>query len=145
MTDDELGEALRRILAVADPVPGAARAAASAVFSWRDIDAQLAALTSDSLTELAGAVVRGTPPRMLTFTTDALTIDLEVTELDGQVRILGQLSPARAAEVSVEWADGSRSVTADVRGRFSVQRLPSGWLRVGVASAGRCHTEWFRI
>jgi hypothetical protein len=142
---DGLGEALRTMFAVTDPVPPATLAAASAAFLWRDVDAQLAALTSDSLIETTGPAVRGTPPRMLTFTTDTLTIDLEVAEFDGQVRILGQLSPARAADVRIDWAQGSRSVAADARGRFSAERLSAGWLRVSVESAERCHTEWIRI
>jgi hypothetical protein len=146
-THDEFGEALREMLAVVDPVPTSARAAASAALSWRDIDAQLATLTSDSLTELVGPAVRGTPPRLLTFATGTLVIDLEVTAESGEVRLLGQLTPAAAADVTIEWAGGSRSVTTDARGRFAADGLPIDWLRVGVggADASRSRTEWFKV
>src|SRR5215468_8608540 len=98
-SDEELGDALRAMFVATDPVPPAALAAAKAALAWRDIDAELAELTRDSLTAPPLASVRGTPPRLLTFTTETVTIDLEVTDETGLVRMLGQLSPANSAEV----------------------------------------------
>ena len=146
-SDGELGDALRAMFAATDPVPPAALAAARAALAWRDIDAELAELTRDSLTAPPLAAVRGTPPRLLTFATDAVTIDLEVTDETGLVRMLGQLSPANPAEVTVEWDGGTRSVSADPLGRFAVDDLPVVFLRVRVGSEGDgplSLTEWFK-
>lgn len=149
MSDEDLGLALRAMLAEADPVPHEAMVAASATFAWRDMDAALAALTSDSLAELPLATVRGTPPRLLSFATDDVTIDLEVTAEAGTVRMLGQLTPARAADVVVEYAGGAQDGRADAMGRFSIDGLPVGWLRVAVTTGDdepvRSHTEWFKV
>lgn len=144
MADDELGAQVRRMLAEVDPVPQAALDAASAAFGWRNIDAELATLTSDTLlVEVTG--VRGTPPRLLSFTAGEVSIDLEVTAEDETVRVLGQLMPQQPAEVTVEHAGGGLSTTADPMGRFAVAGLPVDWLRVVVTTpAGRSRTEWFK-
>jgi hypothetical protein len=138
------------VLAETDPVPREALAAASAAFGWRDMDAALAALTTDSLTHAPAVVVRGTPPRLLGFATDTVTVDLEVTTEDGAVRMLGQIAPAQPADVVVEYFGGVLEAFADPIGRFSVDGVPIGWLRVGVTTGGeaapvKSHTEWFRI
>jgi len=147
ISDDELGERLRRMFAADDPVPPAAIEAAKAAFGWRTIDAELAALVSDSLTSAGAATVRGTPPRLLSFANGGVTIELEVTAEDGTARILGQLSPAQPAEILVEFIGGDRTTEADQIGRFGVDGLPVDWLRV-VVTAGpdrtRSCTEWFK-
>jgi hypothetical protein len=145
-SEAELGAALTRLLARLDPVPAAATAAASAAFEWRDLDAALAALTSDSQHDEPAVTVRGRPPRLLSFTTGAITIDIEVTAEDRAVRILGQLAPAQPAQIVVEYRGGVSRADADQRGRFAVAALPVGWLRVGVtAGAGdKSFTEWFK-
>jgi hypothetical protein len=146
ISDDELGERLRAMFAAEDPVPPAAIEAARAAFGWRDIDAELAALVSDSLI-VSAANVRGTPPRLLSFATDSVTIELEVTAEEGTARILGQLAPAQQADVVVEYIGGQRAAEVDPMGRFTVVDLPVDWLRV-VVTAGpdrtRSCTEWFK-
>lgn len=147
MSEEELGLALRAVLAEADPVPPEALAMASAALAWRDIDTALAALISDSLAVSSMATVRGTPPRLLSFATDQVTIDLEVTAEAGTVRLLGQVAPAMTADIMVEFTGGTRAGQADQMGRFAIDGLPSGWLRVAVTTTGteqiRSHTEWF--
>lgn len=149
-SDEDLGQTLRTVLAQADPVPPEALAAASAAFAWRDFDAALATLMSDSLTDTPAVAVRGTPPRLLGFATDTVTVDLEVTTESGTVQMLGQIAPAQPADVIVEYFGGIFEAVADPIGRFSVGGLPLGWLRVGVTTGGtadpvKSHTEWFRI
>lgn len=146
MLDEELGEALRAVLAGADPVPAAELAAASAALGWRDLDAQLATLTADSVSGEALVAVRGGEPRLLSFATGDVAIDLEVATGPGGVSLLGQVVPAAPVRIVVEYPGGSRDAGADGRGRFGVHGLPDRWLRVRVEGEGqaRSHTEWFR-
>jgi hypothetical protein len=145
MNHDELGAALRRVLADADPLPPAALESARAALAWRDLDTQLARLLSVPEQELS--LLRG-HPRLLSFTTGQVVIDLEVSSDDGTVRLLGQLEPAGEAEIIVESAAESRVVVADSHGRFSTDGLPDSWLRVAVTAGDpasqRTVTEWFR-
>jgi hypothetical protein len=147
MSHEDLESGLRRLFGVVDHVPEAARQAASAALGWRAVDAELAQLTADSGRELAH--LRGGPPRLLTFTGGELLIDLEVAPADGTARLLGQLDPPQAAEVTIETAGaGPQTTRADGHGRFSVADLTDGWTRVVVTlaepGAGRIATEWFR-
>jgi hypothetical protein len=145
MNHDELGAALRRVLADADPLPPAALETAKAALGWRDLDAQLARLLSVPDKELSS--LRG-HPRLLSFTVGQVVIDVEVSSDDGTVRLLGQLEPAGEAEVTIESAAESRVVAADSHGRFSTDGLPDSWLRIVVTAGGparqRTVTEWFR-
>jgi hypothetical protein len=145
MNHDELGAALRRVLADADPLPPAALESARAALGWRDLEAQLARLLSVPDRELS--LLRG-HPRLLSFTAGQVVIDVEVSSDDGTVRLLGQLEPAGEAEIIIESAAEPRVVVADGHGRFSAAGLPDSWLRV-VVTAGdpagqRTVTEWFR-
>jgi predicted dinucleotide-binding enzyme len=145
MNHDELGAALRRVLADADPLPPGALESARAALGWRDLDAQLARLLAVPDRELAG--LRG-HPRLLSFTAGQVVIDVEVSSDDGTVRLLGQLEPAGEAEIIIESAAEPRVVVADGHGRFSTDELPDSWLRI-VVTAGdpagqRTVTEWFR-
>jgi hypothetical protein len=149
-SDDELGSALRAMFAIADPVPEPSLAAAFQTLAWRDPDAALAELRSDVYGEAALSSVRGTPPRLLSFVAEAVTIDVEVTAEEGGVRMIGQIVPTGRAEVLVEYPAGSTATPTDQLGRFAVDGLPSGWLRVVVTQAGamppvKSHTEWFPV
>jgi hypothetical protein len=145
MNDDNIEAALRAVLAAVDRVPEAVLAAANAAIGWRDLDADLALLTSES--GLGLSHLRGGPPRLLTFRSGQQVIELEVSSAAGATRLLGQLDPPAAADVTIESARGSRSARADSRGRFSVVGLSDSWLRVIVSRAdhpdARTATEWF--
>lgn len=145
MSHEELESALRGLFRDVDQVPGTARAAANAALGWRAVHAELAQLTADSGRELAH--LRGAAPRLLTFAGDRMLIELEVSPADGAARLLGQLDPPSAAEVTVEAAAGPRTTHADERGRFTVAGLADGWTRVVVnhadQSTGPITTEWF--
>ncbi len=146
MNDEELGEVLRALLAAADPVPQASLQAAYESIGWRDPDSELALL--DSEPALQPTYLRGRPSRLLTFRTGGIVIDLEVSEADGHVRLLGQLDPPQPIEVAVQSTSGTRTLRTDSQGRFAVDGLPDGWMRVliasGAADEGRTATEWFR-
>lgn len=146
MNDDNIEASLRAVLAAVDRVPEAALAAANAALGWRDLDADLALLTSESGLALS-AHLRGGPPRLLTFRSGQQVIELEVSSAAGATRLLGQLDPPAEADVTIETAEGSRTIRADSRGRFSVAGLSDSWMRVIVTHAdhpdARTATEWF--
>jgi hypothetical protein len=139
--DDELMALLKRALEREDPVPADAVRVAKEAWTWRSIDAELAALTYDSAvdtSELAG--VRGGPAtatRALSFEGAEMLLDVEVTD-DGERRLLlGQLAPAGPPAVGLEFADGRPPVVllTDELGRFGAERLDPGLLRLRVEPA----------
>src|SRR5581483_11533013 len=94
--DEALMAELRAFFAEVDPVPPLVTETAKASLGWRRLDADLAELLSDSaLEEEPFAVSRGgeTPARAVTFSSAALTIDIEVHVDDAARTLLGQLSP----------------------------------------------------
>lgn len=151
--DARLEEELRRLIATRDPVPANVQAAAREVWTWRDIDAELAELSCDSLdaSRTGLALVRGTAlaPRLLVFEASDLTLEFEVLQDDDSRSITGRLLPPRAAEISVEHPDGAVVVVADALGRFLVDRLPGGLVRLScrlTSPAGRLVvTTWVEI
>ena len=132
--DAVLLERLRPLALRDDPVPPEVLAAARAAHTWRRIDDELAELVEDSLTLAAG--VRGTAGRLLTYSLGDLTVELEVSGEDGQVRVLGQLVPPVAARVRVEQTGRSVQVDADELGRFRAVGLHPGPTRLRLARLG---------
>ena len=122
----ELGEALR----VYDRPPDDVVAAAKDLFTWRTVDAELASLTFDSLLDDEPATVRTTAaaPRVLTFEADGLAVEVEV-DTDPERRLVGQLVPARTAELELITPQRTVRATADHLGRFVVP-LPAEPSRV---------------
>lgn len=120
----ELGEVLRQH---AGPPPESI-AAAKDLFGWRTMDAELAALTYDSLLEDEPASVRSvsTALRTLTFDADGLTLELEIEGAGEGRRLTGQVIPAKAGGTTLTVTAGGVSVFPDVDdfGRF-VAPLPA--------------------
>jgi hypothetical protein len=146
-SDDELlgmlGDLLRRV----DPMPEMVRDAASASLGWRDPDSALAILIADSAAEQADkqlTTVRGAAPRLLTFEVGERSVDLEVTSEARQARLVGQIMPNATATVTIQHGDGTSEVEADALGRFVVNEVASGLVRVCWSNNGsRVCTEWF--
>jgi hypothetical protein len=117
----QLGEALRMY----DEPPADVVTAAKDLFTWRTIDAELAALTFDSLLDDERAAVRSTsaPPRVLTFEAHGLTVELEVETGPAGRRLLGQLVPPVVGELDLDTAAGTQRVSVEGMGRF-VADLP---------------------
>jgi hypothetical protein len=143
MTDkDATTEAeLRAIFAHLDPVPQLLDDAARAAFGWRTVDADIAELLRDSAdaTDDAALLVRsGGGPRQLSFESPQLGIEIEVTETGPRERRLaGQLLPPADATVTVERpGEDPLSVQADDLGRFVLEGLRAGALRLHVALRG---------
>ena len=155
VTDDEdLIDELRSLFSRLDPVKPATIEQARAAYTWRTVDAELAELSFDSLVdrELVGAVRDdGTAtlgPRMLGFGAvvegDDVAIELEISPGPGAPVLIGQLLPAIAGAVELQRSDGRTSiVNADELGRFRVEPVPAGPLRLRMRHAGRLvQTTW---
>lgn len=103
---------------------------AKASFGLRHVDAELAALVADSLDEATGPRVRSVrAPRMVSFESRHLAIELEAAPTGSGWRIVGQLEPAGEARIDLlrsvaspaPTVDADRSpVDADRLGRFAV-------------------------
>jgi hypothetical protein len=141
MTDhDAITEAeLRAMFSQVDPVPQRLDDAARTAFTWRTVDAELADLMRDSAEEEAGALVRsGGGPRQLSFESPRLGIELEVVATGPRERRLeGQLLPPGSATVTVERpGEGGVSVQADELGRFVLEGMRAGVVRLHVMLRG---------
>jgi hypothetical protein len=86
----------------------------------------------------AGAVRSGEAsehgPLMLSFAGADMHIDLEVTRRGRMVDVVGQLVGTDGSDCTIEDADGRRNVELDGLGRFIVEGLRSGPIRL------RCHS-----
>ncbi|MFI9599993.1 hypothetical protein ACIHCX_08940 [Streptomyces sp. NPDC052043] len=138
-----LEEELRQAAAVLDPVPDELRQLAVEAFALRQLDARIAELTFDSLTD--AIPVRGAmdTPRMLTFQAGELTVDVEVTG-DG---LMGQVLPPQPARIEV--LAGPRRpgpvLTADELGRFTGDTPPAGPFALRLSAGTEVVvTEWLR-
>lgn len=132
--DDVLLDELATLLGPQLEPPPEVLHAARGAFTWRTVDAEIAALTYDSLLDDDPATVRATaPPRILTFEIAALTIEVEVDASRAGRRLLGQLVPAQEAGLELLDVDGQVLSTgdADAMGRFSVA-LPRERRRVAL-------------
>jgi hypothetical protein len=132
--DDELLTALREAVRSREAVPANFVDAAKGAFAWRNIDAELAELTYDSLTSVQDALsmrAETASIRALTFTSLRLTIELEVVGDS----LLGQVVPGQPAVITVQPRSGASVVVdADDIGRFLMQPVPAGQFRL------RCRT-----
>lgn len=146
-SDEELLARLRRIIARVDPVPSSVVAAARACGAWRTIDTDLALLTYDSASESNELVgVRGGEGRLLTFTSDTLTIDVEI--LPGGEGIVGEIEGPRAAHVEVQCAAGSLGDDTDALGRFRIREIPEGLMRLEITdrqTSRLTRTAWILV
>jgi len=131
--DEALFAELRATIGRIDPVPTRVQVAARAALSWRTIDAELAALTHDTLLEgdrPVATVRHGGTPRLLTFEGTTLTVEVEAIEIGQRRRLVGQLVPPQAAEVEIAHRGGDERVDADEMGRFAADDLLPGPVRV---------------
>lgn len=145
-SDEELLARLRGVIARADPVPERVVAAARASSSWRSVESDLAVLIYDSGSrtgELVG--VRGAQGRLLTFRSEAVTVDVEILPGRG---LVGEIEGPRRAHVEVRHSGGSTREAADDLGRFRVREVPEGLLRLEVTdeeTARVTRTAWILV
>jgi hypothetical protein len=139
-----LEEELRQAAAVLDPVPPELRRVAVDAYSLHDLDARLAELTFDSLVD--AIPVRGATdvPRMLTFRTGELSVDVEVTAHG----LIGQVLPPQPVRIEVLGGPhpvAPGTLTADTMGRFTSDVAPTGPFALRLQTGGEVVvTEWLR-
>jgi hypothetical protein len=147
--DDDLLAGLRRLAALADPVPAHVRAAARAAFETRDLDARLAELIADSAAEADFEPVRqATDERLLSFAADGTQVELTVRAEGAGWTMMGQIFGPGTRQAAVE--TGPRAGTpldVDDLGRFVATGLRSGpvRLRCGLPGGGSLVTSWVML
>jgi hypothetical protein len=123
--DDQLLELLRDAMSTTREMPSAFVDVGKAAYAWRTIDAELAALTYDSAwdaEELALTRAESAMLRTLTFSSDALTIELELTPHE----VLGQISPPQGGTIRLATDNEDVGATPiDDLGFFIVRPAPS--------------------
>lgn len=123
--DNEVLEILRKGMEESDAVPSTVSEFARALFTWRDIDAELAELTFDSVDEEAPAGVRSTSTaRMISFEVGKWTIDLEYNPATGT--LMGSLSPKSPFTVELHSRGARFVMELDDVGRFEFEDVESG-------------------
>jgi hypothetical protein len=147
--DDVIAD-LRRILPTVDGLPAAVREAARAAFLTRDLDAEIAALVTDSRRQGSSEAVRADQEAQgrwqLSFCGCGVLIDMEVDHERGRLRLLGHVLGG-AAECRLESDAGLRPVELDALGRFVIDGLQTGpiRLRCRLADGRQLTTAWVTI
>jgi hypothetical protein len=145
--DDALLAALREALAAREAVPSWFVEAGKSAYAWRDIDAELAQLTFDSLRDAeltASTRSESASIRALTFQSARITIEVEIT---GDA-LLGQLIPPRDGTAEMQTQVGHISTTSiDEVGCFVIEPKPDSPFRLRVRTEGQADvvTGWLTI
>src|SRR5882762_10425942 len=87
---------------------------------------RLAGLVVDPVPQRVTFARGATAARILTFSASGLTVDVEVEEKDGKLRLIGELAPAERAVIAVRHAEGATEVETDEDGRFRTGFVPAG-------------------
>ena len=151
LADDALLAELGAAMAAHDPVPAALLDAAKATLTWRTIDAELAMLQFDSSVDESPVLVRGpeSDQQMLTFETEELAVDLQVSKHGDGRRLVGQIAPAGVAEIEVRTGSGVIvTISSDELGRVPAVDVPAGALSLRITPAGASTpivTDWVTV
>ncbi|HWG95154.1 MAG TPA: hypothetical protein VNU66_13120 [Mycobacteriales bacterium] len=140
-------EALRRAVARHDPPPRALVTAARAAHSWSSLEVDLAPLADVPAGGDLVGVRDGAPDRALRFTAGDRTVDVDVEAAGAERSLTGALTPAVAAVVQVVAPAGAVEVRTDDLGRFVVDGLRAGPVRLVVTADGApvLRTEWVAL
>jgi hypothetical protein len=152
---DDVLTAYRRIAASVDGPPEYVLSAARAAFLARDLDAEIALLVADSRSvyrEEAYEPVRAEPDVaqgrwLLTFEGGGIQMEIEVEEGEGRVRLFGLLSGGSTTDCFLEAAGDRRRVDIDDLGRFVVDDVEHGPVRLRCRSSdgARVTTAWVTV
>jgi hypothetical protein len=123
--DNEVLEILRKGMEESDAVPSTVSEFARALFTWRDIDAELAELTFDSVDEDVPAGVRSSSTaRMISFEVGKWTIDLEYNPATGT--LMGSVTPGSPFSVELHSRGALFVEELDDMGRFEFEDVEGG-------------------
>ena len=145
--DERLLVALSEAMKARQAVPSWFVETGKNAFAWHNIDAELAQLTYDSYEDQREpALMRSETAsiRALTFTSDHLSLELEVTETS----LLGQIIPPGAGVLEIHTRAGEISTTeVDEVGCFAVDPIPESPFRLRCRSADGTDvlTGWISI
>jgi hypothetical protein len=131
--DVALLQDIARLAARRDPVPPALVAMAKSSFTWRTVDEELAEMVWDSASSADhGVLVRSSTAsvRLLTFATPHLTLELEILPSGTRRRLVGELTPSTGARVVVEHEAGTSEDVSDEHGRFLINDVPAGRMKL---------------
>jgi len=139
MTDDDVAllAAVRTMLETADPLPPGLVDRVRFAIELDDVDAELLRLV-----ELSSLVAARSDEftRLVTFQGDSLTIMITLEQgADGTTRIDGWLTPAACRRIEVRCPAGPLSTESDDTGRFSLDAVPAGTVRLVVHDAASTH------
>jgi hypothetical protein len=140
MTDDELLAALAEARRGAAEVPERIREIGRSAYAWRTVDAELAALSTDTP---VGARAEQAAVRALTFAARDLTIEVEITD----DALHGQVVPPRPGEIELRDRTGVvAAARVDDVGWFVLGPVPRGMFRLHLrAGDAVVVTEWITI
>jgi hypothetical protein len=144
--DEQLLEALREAMQARQAVPSWFVTMGKNAYAWHNIDAELAQLTYDSLADAEQpAFVRSETAliRALTFTSDRLSLELEV----GEDSLLVQVMPPQAGTLETYTKAGLTSSPVDESGYLAVEPLPAGSFRLRFHTPGGADvvTGWITL
>jgi len=152
LADEELLAELRTAAGRFDAVPPSVHDAALAAFELRNLDAELAELVADSAVEAGTVLVRGTAePRLISFASPRISIELQVTAAAGARRLVGQVVGQVVGMphgvVEVDHRDGVIVVQPDDLGRFVASGVSAGpvRLRCELPTGGSVMTSWLVV
>lgn len=150
--EDRFETRLRDVTVEADRVPQQVVDDAKALFALRDLDAELAALVTDSLVDEPAVLTRAlvSDVRMLSFAHDDVTIDVDVETdpVTNRVRIHGSVVGAIGAVGEVLLVLTGQRVHAPLEdGHFDVSLPTGGPLRLEVTTSDgrRITTSWITV
>jgi hypothetical protein len=135
MTDhDALLERLRRAALAADPPPAGLEGSARAAYGLSRLDEELATLLHDSEQETVAVRGAGDEARLLSYGSDDVGADLEITQTDDGHEVTGTVhGPVR--RVVLQTPEDAVDVALDEHGRFRAEGV------TGVAARVRLETE----
>ena len=150
LTDHEVESLLERLTQAAtsqDPVPPAVLANAAAALELRDLDTALASLVADSDADDSLALVRGPQAtRLLTFEAPAMVVEVQVASLGSDRQIEGHVDGAQGWDLTLEHSGGHLPIVPDEHGRFRVDAVPAGRVRLSLRDGKRAvTTTWVTV
>jgi hypothetical protein len=122
---------------------------AQQLYTWRDVEAELLELLTDSAHDELLVVRAGEAPRLMVFGSGEQAVQLEVLRRGDGYELAGFVSAAGTGQVvRAEWAGGSRGGGADAGGAFRIAPVPPGRVRVTIEGGGdhaTLVTPWFEL